>query len=203
MFFARFWEEEEGTGGQGVMPHSASLWALALATAWGAPTADRRVPVGATLVRFQHTTGQCLGMHMDPGPWFPCAGGAANSCPTALLPCSAPQAQWSLDLEPGFLCNAFEGPQGGACISIDCDSVAPGAVAKVIAGPDAWFSRMNFTSGQLVYTARGGQERCLGLPTAAAPVTPPCSAGEEYLTTGIIIDYCSINSTQGWVLLGP
>ena len=86
-------------------------------------------------------------------------------------------------------------------MNIDCDSAEPGAVVKVIAGPVQWFSQVVFTAGQLVYTARTSLVRCLALPSADTPVTPPCNAGEEFLANGTIIDYCVENSTKGWALL--
>ncbi len=175
---------------------------LALA-ALPAPSAASRnhAPAAWSLARFAYqSSGLCLGLHLDAGSLFPCAGGAANSCPTELLPCAAPQTLWNLS--DGFLCNAFEGPGGdSACINVDCDSSEPGAVVKVIAGPAQWFARLAFAGGQLAYTSRSGMVRCLGLPTAATPPTPPCNAGEEYLNNGTIIDYCLEGSTKGWVLL--
>ena len=156
---------------------------------------------GSNLARFAYqSTGLCLGMHLDTGSWFPCNGGAGNSCPMELLPCAAPQTLWNIS--DGFLCSAYEGPGAdSACVNVDCDSSQPGAVVKVIAGPTQWFSQLAFAGGQLVYTARTGMVRCVGLPTAATPPTPPCNAGEEYLSNGTIIDYCAESSTQGWVLL--
>ena len=163
--------------------------------------ASNLAPPSWTLARFAYqTSGLCLGMHLDPGQWFPCSGGAANSCSTELLPCTAPETVWNIT--GGYLCSAYEGPGGdNACIDVDCDSSEPGAVVKVIAGPTQWFSQLVFSTGQLVYTARSGMVRCLGLPTATTPATPPCNAGEEFLNNGTIIDYCVENSTQGWAML--
>ena len=157
------------------------------------------------LARFTfQATGLCLGLHLDPGSYFPCDGGAGNSCPTELLPCSAPRAVWNVTTD-GYLCSAYEGPGAeSACVNVDCDSSEPGAVVKVIAGPTQWFSQLAFSAaagGQLVYTSRSGMIRCLGLPTAATPPTPPCNAGEEYLANGTVIDYCQESSTQGWAML--
>ena len=166
------------------------------------PTASSSnlAPPTWSLARFAYqTSGLCLGMHLDPGSWFPCSGGAANSCPTELLPCTAPQTLWNIT--GSSLCNAYEGPgSDSACVNVDCDSSEPGAVVKVIAGPTQWFSQLVFSTGQLVYTARSGMVRCLGMPLLTPP-TPPCNAGEEYLSNGTIIDYCVENSTQGWAML--
>jgi hypothetical protein len=86
--------------------------------------------LGWSLARFQYQGGLCLGLHTDPGPWFPCDGGAGNSCPTELLPCAAPAALWNLTAD-GHLCSAYEGPGAeSACVNIDCDSAEPGAVVK-------------------------------------------------------------------------
>ena len=142
----------------------------------------------------------CLGMHLDPKGFFPCAGGASNSCPLEMLSCSDPRTLF--DVTGGVLCSTYEGPDGGACVDVDCDSYSPGGVAKVIAGPASWFASISFSNasaGQLVYTARNGMVRCLN--AGQATPTPPCFVGEEYLSNQTSIDYCSVASTQGWQML--
>lgn len=150
----------------------------------------------ADSVKFSYNnTPYCLGMVLDPGGFFPCSGGASNSCPVALVPCQSPTAIWNTS--SGNFCNTFEGPDGGACINVDCDSDEPGAVAKVIAGPNQWFSSLAFVGNQLVYTSRTGKIRCLNggqqLPN------PPCNAGEEYYSNQTTIDYCLNTTTTGWL----
>jgi hypothetical protein len=149
-----------------------------------------------TRVRFQYGTGpsaQCLVSNTT----FPCPGGADNSCPLFLGDCSSPMALW--DDADGVLSTLGQPGGGGGQappqqVNIDCDSDAPGAVAKLIVSGG---NLIVFQGGQLVYTApTGAGSLCLN--GGQDPVTPPCAPTEPYLRDQITIQDCTKASTQGW-----
>jgi hypothetical protein len=146
--------------------------------------------------------GSALCLASPPAALFPCAGGAANSCPVFLAPCASPSANWSTTVEPGALISGFECAEGGCGLNVDCDSDAVGAVVKLAAGVPRAAITFDAAAGQLVYTARSGARMCLTGGLGRAP-TPPCFAGESFLPNQVTIDDCSAPSTRGWRLAPP
>lgn len=144
------------------------------------------------------TTGLCLASPLT----FPCPGGADDSCPVFLAPCASPAANWSADIEPGFMVSGFECSDGGCGLNVDCDADAPGAVVKLAAGVPRAAIVFNASAGQLVYTSRDGAQRCLTGGLAGSP-TPPCFAGETFFSNQTTIDDCGAPSTRGWRRVAP
>ena len=156
------------------MPARRALIAAALTAA--APAA-RAAPAASQWVSFAYGgSALCLASPLA----FPCAGGAADSCPVFLAPCASPAANWSATVEPGFLVSGFECADGGCGLNVDCDADAAGAVVKLVAGVPRAAVVFDAVAGQLVYTARSGARRCLSGGLGRAP-TPPCFAGESFV----------------------
>ena len=146
--------------------------------------------------RFVYPDGRCLATNAS---GFPCAGGANNACPVFLADCASPAAVW--DDAEGTLMNVFWGAQSGqpAGINIDCNSEAPGAVAKLLGAGAGWSANsIAFAGGQLVYARDEAGAPSLCLDGGQGPDAPPC--GHEPRCAGqVTTQPCSSGTAGGWV----
>jgi hypothetical protein len=166
----------------------------------GATNCGVRPHTPPTRVWFQKG-GLCLSSNAS--AQFPCPGGATNACPVFLGDCSDPSAVW--DDSDGTLQNVGIAASSGqaAGVNIDCNSIAPGAVAKLLgmgSGDSAnpiTFIPAGSGGGQLVYTmdAQGAPELCLD--GGGGPYSPPCGH-EQRSTNQVATQLCSATTTQGW-----
>ena len=147
-------------------------------------------------VRFVYPDGRCL---VSNASNFPCPGGAHNACPVFLGGCADPTSVW--DDASGGLMNVFWGKESGqpAGINIDCNEVAPGAVAKLLGdGSGGSANSIAFTKGQLVYTVDGAGLPLLCLDGGQGPYSTPCG-NEQRSGNQVSTQPCSSGTTGGWV----
>jgi hypothetical protein len=132
---------------------------------------------------------------------FPCGGGADNACPVFLGDCSDPTALWVTSDGTFVNLAVTTATQQAAGINIDCNSVAPGAVAKLL-GFAGGANPLAFAGGQIVYTMDGSGNNVLCLDGGGGPYSPPCGK-EARSSNQLAIQPCSSPSTQGWEIVQP
>ena len=140
--------------------------------------------------------GQCLVSNSTAE--FPCGGGADNACPIFWGDCAAPEALW-VTTDGTFQNLAVSTATGrDAGINIDCNSLAPGAVAKLLGADGA--NPLFFAAGQIVYTTDAAGNGVLCLDGGGGPYAAACGS-EQRSSNQIATQPCSSPSTQGWQLV--
>ena len=151
------------------------------------PTTEPPAPP-PTVVQYARGGGACLSTNAS----FPCPGGWNSSCPTFLASCSDAAARW-LERADGLVESQLH---VGACLNNDCDDCAARTVVKVIACDSGAAFRFDSAAGELALAGCGGAA-CVDGGAGGAP-TPPCKAGEEYLSTQLALAACGSADAGGW-----
>ena len=147
-------------------------------------------------VRFVYNNGQCL---VTNSSVFPCGGGANNACPLFLGSCQDPTALWT-ESTPGLQNNFWSSKTGQAAqINIDCNSEAPGAVAKLLGMGAGQGNPLCYDDAthQIVYSKSDDDTPLLCLDGGGGPYGPVCGR-EERSSNQIATQLCSGASTVGW-----
>ena len=164
------------------------------------PTTTPPQPPPPALPAFRlRSGGACLGFNASRG--FPCSrSGAAGGCPLLMLPCSEPSTALNMTAagaagsEPTEIFSALLSARGSgaplAGVSVDCNSDAPGTLAKML---ESGFARFTVARGRVSF----GADACLN--AGQGTPRPPCGgAGELYLQNQVKIAPCGSAEAQGW-----